>query len=68
MDMIAMLAGLGETPMTEEERQAREAMAASQKKTAELMADSNKRFWMALGVFAVGAAAGWMARGYAERD
>lgn len=62
MEMIAMLAGLGQTE-TPEEAKARAEVQRNAEKAMAMGSEANKEFYKTLGWVALGAVAGWIARG-----
>lgn len=65
MDMIAMLAGLGQT---DAEAQTRAEVQRNAEKAMAMGAEANKDFYKAAGWVALGAVIGWFARGSARRS
>lgn len=64
MEMIAMLSGLGQT--TEEAKTRAEVQRTAEQAMA-MGAEANKDFYKTLGWIALGAVAGWFARGSMDR-
>lgn len=67
MDMIAMLAGLGQTTDAATAAQTKAEVQRTAEQAMAMGAEANKDFYKTLGWVALGAVAGWFARGSMDR-